>query len=919
MIARRLLLAIAGALLLARPVAAADVVRLPTLVTDGVPRGLVTMVVPIPAELANEPEVTYEVRLLDDVEILGRLRGPARVAGAPARPLVLTLRVPAAADAGTIDVAEVVFRDRAGREYVVPLQLRVSVVRSLTIMGTRELRGLRAGDRLELPFRVVNAGNATDSVRLVVRGPTGWGTRLDRPALATVAPRGQLEFTVSVGIPAVANLGDHTLSVALQVPGVAEPVSIAYTTLGITGRAGQVAGLVMRPTIAVASTSTGTASFTGVELAGPVSPGVSVRAQLTPAIDRGGMTSQGLASVGALSAPFSAAVYGADWDVSAGNTALQLSDLTGVNVIGRGVTGRIQRDDVEARAIVAAPASGTREVNGELLGLGYWRGTGAGRLGGSFSYLREQGGLANGRELRAVAADYRTPRIGTLTVGASLGHRTTGLAHGVGYGVTVQHDRPRERAVFRLAHAPGGTAGFARAEDEWQLDASRALTPRWFVDGSAQRSRDRGNVFAGMRAQSWTMGQRYAVRPDLSVSARFAENDFTVTTEDAGIGDFGARDRQVSGGLEWRRGLLAVSAEGSRGHITRSTELVDGRIDEQVAAQQGLRLSASRAFERWGAVDVNGSVEQTAAGVGLPGVIRTAGLRWSDLPLTYGTRQATLSTEASLQQMGNLKAMVVTRAVLRAALPGGLDLAVSAERNPFFRDRTGHAGWIGAIRLTAATRVYSPGALGPEGLVFEDRDRDGQYDPMEPGVPGVTVRRGDSKAVTDRNGRYRLPVQARGRSRIDQGSLPKGLVAHPALAGDSVERLDLPVLPTGSVSVEMQLAADETGRVPEVSLEAAVVLLRDETGFEWVGRRTGPNTAIFDGVPVGKYTLAFNFNRVREPLRADESAVTVTPHQTARLTVPVRGRAIRIFTPPARQQRGTRQGTTQGTVQGPAR
>lgn len=876
-------------------------VRLPSVVSEGVPRGLVTMIVPIPAELANEPEVSYEVRLTGGVEILGRLRGPARVAGAPSRPLVLTLRVPAGADAGVIEVAEVVFRDRAGREFVVPLQLRVTVVRSLTVVGTREMRALRAGDRLELPYRIINAGNATDTVRIVVRGPLGWGTRLDRDPQVLIGPRGQLEFVVNVGVPSVANLGDHTLAVSIHALGDREPIATVFTTLGLTGRAGDVAGLVLRPSVALASTSTGTAAFSGVELSGPVREGVSVRAQLTPAISRGGMTSQGLASVGALSAPFSASVYGENWDVAAGNTSLQLSDLTGVNVIGRGLTARVDQPKFLARAIVGAPSSGTRDVSGELLGGGYWRNTERGRFGGSVSYLRERGGLGVGRELRAVAADYRSPVIGTVTVGASLAHRSSAGAHGVGYGVTILHDRPKERAVLRVSHAPGGTAAFARAEDEYQFEAARQVTPRWWFDASAQRTIDRGSVFTGMSASSWSLGQRFSWRPDLALTLRGQSSDFTVTSSGIDIGDFGARDRSLVGGVEWRYNLFAVSAEGSLGDMTRRTELFSGALDEAVAAQRGLRLSASRAFERWGSLDLHSSVEQTAAGVGVPGTIKTAGARWSELPIQFGTRLATVTADASMQRMGQQKSMLVTRALMRAALPAGLDLTVSAERNPFFRDAQGRPGWIGAVRLSAAARIYSPGALGPEGVVYEDLDRDGQLDPTEPGVPGVIVRRGDSKAVTDRNGRYRLPINARGRSRIDQGSLRPGLVAHPALASDQTERLDLPVLPTGSVLIEMELVPDESGRVPDVSLEPVIVLLRDETGFEWVGRRIGPNLASFDGVPVGRYALTFNFGRVREPLRADETTVSVTPHATTQVKAPLRGRVIRLFTPPARQ------------------
>jgi len=58
------------------------------------------------------------------------------------------------------------------------------------------------------------------------------------------------------------------------------------------------------------------------------------------------------------------------------------------------------------------------------------------------------------------------------------------------------------------------------------------------------------------------------------------------------------------------------------------------------------------------------------AGVGIPSTVRAASLRWSELPLTFGTRQAYLNTEISLQRLGDLQSMVVMRTVMRAALPG---------------------------------------------------------------------------------------------------------------------------------------------------------------------------------------------------------------------------------------------------------
>jgi hypothetical protein len=119
------------------------------------------------------------------------------------------------------------------------------------------------------------------------------------------------------------------------------------------------------------------------------------------------------------------------------------------------------------------------------------------------------------------------------------------------------------------------------------------------------------------------------------------------------------------------------------------------------------------------------------------------------------------------------------------------------------------------------------------------------------------------------------------------------------LASDSIERLDIPVLPTGSVEVDFTPVADEDGRLPTVDLEPAVVILRDAQGFEWVGRRVGSSKARFEGIPIGRYTVAFNLTRLREPLRHDEGiTVDVRPRATSPVRVPLRLRAIRLFTPP---------------------
>ena len=886
----------------ASPIAAAtvvDVVRLAPVVTDGVPRALVTVVVPMPAELGDAPDVTYRVRVKGGIELLGRLAGVARTRSGVARPLILTVRVPANVDAGILEAADVSFR--AGeQEFVVPLHLRIIVVRALALTGPSEMRGLRIGDRAEVSYTIMNGGNAPDTLRIGVQAPPGWVARLDRASVLVLAPRAQQEFSVSLGIPLGANVGDYALAVILRdVSGVSAKAT-AFTTIGVAGRAASTPGLVLRSTVATAVSSDGTATFTGLEVDGPIGGDLFIRARLAPALSGSGMTVQGLSAVGATGAPFSATLAGPDWDVALGNTALQLSDLTGVNLLGRGVTGQLKNGVREFRAIGARPAIGDR-VDGQLVGAGYWQETAAGRFGSSASYLAERGAALRGRDLTAFAADYRTRPLGTVTLGAALAHRSSDAAEGIGYSASAVHVREADRLALRVTHAPGGSAAYARATDEWSFEASRVLSPRWNVDAAAQRSRDAGPVFANMDVLFWSLGQRLVLARGTAATLRTQSSDFDARTVTGGIGGFGAADRRLTAGLEWRRSLLTLSAEGSFGEVSRTTELFGGRVSETSARQRGLRLTLARVFEFRGGIDLHAGVEETAAGVGIPRQVLNAGARWSDLPIAFGTRQARLNLESNVQRLGDQPAALVSRASMRTALPLGLDFVVSAERNPFFRDARGRAGWIVAMRLTAATRVYSPSVLGPEGSVYEDLDQNGRRDPGEPGVVGVMVRRGESRATTDGEGRYRLALAARGRTRIDQGTLPIGLVAHPLLAADSLERLDLPVLPTGQAVFELVLTADDQGRVPNVDLQPAVVVLVDQSGFAWVGRRTSKTTAVFDGIPTGQYTLQVNFTQVREPLRIEgERNVEIRAHRTTTLRVPVHGRLVRIFTPSPR-------------------
>lgn len=910
-----LLVALGCALAVPRPAAARpdDDRRLPAIVVDAEDRAVVVVAVELPEELREVRLVRWSARVRGGATIIGRSEGMIAEAIDAPRRFLLTLRLPPDPHAGIAELAEITFRG-GETPVVLPISVRVELRRQLIVSGPSLLADLHPGDRLELPYRIRNLGNAPETLLVRVQGPAKWTVRPQLPQRLVVERRQEAEFVATVAIPMSAGVGDEVLRVdVLDGPLVGAPaLAGARTTLRVAPAIAS-NGLLLRPVVAAAAGSGGSAAFVGASLEGAVTEEVRLTARYNPRVRRTGIVNQGLSSVGAIGTPFSATLSARDWSVTAGNGLTELSELAGVNLMGEGITASGRRGEYEARAMVARPTAGFG-ASGQLLGGGLWRDTEFGRVGGAVSHLVERGGIVRGRELTAVSAEYESMPLGTWRLGSGLAYRSSATTAGVGYTMRALHERDRDRLELRVGHAPGGSAAFARATDDWQLQAARVVSDRWSVDAALNRSTDAGNVFRRLRTDNASLGQRVALTDAIAVTLRGQVSRFDAISADTVFGGFGAGTREVTGGVDWRRGPLSLSVDGSLGAVSRRTELLGGRTVETVAGQQGFRLYAARGLERLGVVDASIGGQFTGVGIGFPSEVWIGSARWSALPLTLAGRSVRFDHEVQYQRLGGLQSFVVLRSSLSTALPGNLELAMSAERNPFFRDAAGRAGWIAAMRVSAATALFAPAARGPEGVAFVDRNRNGTRDAGEPGVAGVVVQRGDARATTDRLGHYRLPARVRGRTRVQQSSLPAGLLAHPRTVGDSLDRLEVPLLVTGSVRLELRMVPDEEGRVPAVRMRDVRVTLQDETGFQWVGRRLDDSTLAFEDIPAGSYAPRFDLSLLPEPLRVEEATtVTVAERARGRVVVPLRGRNVRIIIP--RSRNGTRTGTATGPVQ----
>jgi hypothetical protein len=109
---------------------------------------------------------------------------------------------------------------------------------------------------------------------------------------------------------------------------------------------------------------------------------------------------------------------------------------------------------------------------------------------------------------------------------------------------------------------------------------------------------------------------------------------------------------------------------------------------------------------------------------------------------------------------------------------------------------------------------------------------------------------------------------------------------------------------TGTKVVELAVETDGDGRTPEVDLSRATIWLADRDGFEWVGRSVGGGRFTFEHVPAGVYGLRYNVDRLAEQVRIDDVQVTVNAGANEPQFVAVRGRTVRLITPPRNGGRG---------------
>ena len=862
--------------------------------------------------MADATELRYNVIVKGSVEVLGRLTGVLQRSadGASWRNVVLTLRVPSDARVGLLDVADVVFQAPDDRSATVPVVLRVPAIVGMRLDGPREFRDLRAGDRLEIAYRVQNVGNDVESVVVQLRAPDGWLGRTADSLVVEVLPFATADVRLNVRVPATVSGGGEyrvTAMVRSTREGSAELARLA-TDLSVVAREAKREDIMFRPTSVAVASSQGSGLTTGFRADGEISDGVYLRATVMPQRPQSGLEAIALASVGALGLPFQASLSSATWNADIGMVSAALNPLTGVNAVAEGVSLRGRFNGRETT--VFAGRSGLRgNATGSHVGAGTWWQTGFGRVGGSASRMRESFGSGFSRDLTSLGADWSGSAFGNWAMDGGLALRSFGGGEHLGYRLGGARDYDRGIVRLGFTHAPGGSAAFANGVDNFDASVQHAMNERWRMDANVIRVRDIGGGGFSSRSTAVGLGQQYEWTEQTTFSLRGMSSQFQTTSATAGLGRFGSSTHSLSGGANHRVGGWTFNSNLQVGIVGRDAELFSGAVSEVRVLQRGLQGGVSRNVARLGQISTGFGRMMTGAGTGQPTDVTSAFARLAAVPVMVGAFPVRMN--ADMQYIGSAErsALIGLRFGASTPLPGGLELASTVERNPFFVDRNGNAGWIMALRVSAATSVFSPRRSGAGGVVFEDLNGNGLRDPGEPGVAGVRLRQGETRMRTDRDGNYTVPVGVRGVLELEAAAVPLGLVLHPRAAASLSELRDFPLVPTGVMTLQINIDADADGRRPEVDLAPLVVWLTDADGREWVGRAIRTGEFRFENIPVGRYSVRFDLSQLSEPLRTtgDES-VLVTRGAETRNVVSLRGREVRFIQPPGRGGQGSGRG-----------
>lgn len=849
----------------AGPVLGEEPLMAPALVTRALPRSIQVVEIPVPLAFANRDAVGYVVEPDGTTPLLSRRTGTIRGEGdRPGRlgSVLLTFSVPKRARAGMLPVARVRFSVPGLTAIEVPVHVAVEPTQSIEITVADQLRGVRPGDRLTLAYRVMNLGNTPEALVIGAVLPPGWEVVSGGNAPISLAANGMEEHAITVSVPLGTATGSAVIRLIAQAGG--RPVAVAEVRVEVLD---QVRSNSVGPLL---TTSAGygagpdlTDNFTvGATVEGYLSPDVRIVGRFTSVVaadERGGYA---LSRVGMYRTFPTLTLAGRQWAVTAGASSGQFTDLTGVSFSQQGVTASMARGQWQASVLAGRPESYSRSAPDSGAFAGMQLGWTNSRVGvvGTATHLSDHRGLT--RQLDALSLAASMPGLLRGTLSAELAQRWSESAEGLGWSAGYQRQTARDNVNVRLVQAPGGSRAFARATSELSAAASRMLTGAFGLFGSYWDSRDDAAVsFTRLGSRGWNAGAQVRISDAVSASLTGRRSDF----EAAGsAGAFGTVDQGILATLSGREGRWYGNLTATMGRTSRTTSVTGGGSLDEAGRSRGAYGAVGMALGG-GIVELGGRYDRYDQYSGHLPETGEIGVRADRVPLfaAHGVRLLAGGSVRRNFYSGFSAPRTIITSDAAVELPGGFGIGVSAERNPFLAG-SGGTGWFYAIRVDRRTSLPAVAHATTRGVVYVDQNGNGRRDGGEPGYGGAIVRRGMTSGVTDRAGGFELPGADQESATVDPLSLSRGWILGATTRAGS--RYEIAVVAVAPVEVTLTIAGEALDRVVPADLGPAIVLARHESGKLWVARRDGPDRAVFDALPPGRYSLELDLADLKEPL-----------------------------------------------------
>jgi hypothetical protein len=843
---------------------------------------VVTVSLPIAAYSVRKPGALprYRIEPAPGIRVFSELTGTVEVAPGEAPSVPVTFSVPRDYPAGSLTVAWITVTWPDGTGWAAELRTEVKPSYRLEISFLPVAGTVPPGGSARLGYRLLNRGNAEDTVMVRVDPGHGWAVRGNDPV--RVVRRGEeVTGTVEVLVPREASAGERRL---VQIAALGRG-SAAHATVEVAVGRPRGAGR--------GSTRLPATLFVGATTPDPASP---ADAQVGFAFEAAGNVAKNTnlnmvfrsapveASVptfaGILGGPrFRVSLERPAWSLAAGDVYVNTTALAGYYLAAQGGELRFRGGRMSGGVFAGRPFSTPGQAGAGHVAYATARGRSPfGTLGLALSSLEETRLVGGHRVFQTAVGHYELSTGHTrLTAEAGLvrsvsheGREVVGPAADASYFYST----PRATLNAQLSTAPASPTGGDLGQQRAQLAASAKLLEGVRLTGSGfgteVTSVDSGAVLRTTGANAgFSLGSR--MRADILVNA----------VDYARGADLLRERRSLYTLLSLPLGPLWLDGGVEAGTITENDE---ARALRNV--RSGVRWQGGVSSAWLQASYLQGEFPGKPLQVDLGGTLGGEDLR---LEGVAGARLGEEDWRSTAHLWGG---------VTLGVFPG-LALVVGTQYRPL----AAGSAWNLSLGLRTRTTLAVPSlhAAALRGILFEDLNANGERDPDEKGIAGATMSWGSEQAVTDAAGLFVFPEAGPQGSgvEVDVTSLAPGLLVPPTATGPERRFRAIPVWRTAALRLHLYVDHDRDG-VSGAQDEPAVgtlVVLTDAQGRRRDMTAAQDGTVRFNALPPGSYTLLVHRpplpGRTLEP-RKVELQLTPGGATEETLAVPYAPREVRI-------------------------